>query len=134
MPPYEELDHTADWALRIQGRDLAGLFLAAAAAMLAACGARPKEGPEQERQLSLVASDPEGLLVAWLEEVLYSLEVHRRLPIDIHLTVTDGTALQARWREVPLGGVDKPIKAVTYNNLAVVETEGGLEATIVFDV
>ncbi len=133
-PPYEEVDHTADWALRIRGRDMSELCLVAASAMMAACGARPETGPTAERQLELRAEDREGLLVVWLEEILFSIETRRRVPIRIEVSVTPQLNLVAQWTDAPLGGVEKPIKAVTYNDLTVLETKGGLEATVVFDV
>jgi len=131
---YEELDHTADWALRVRGKDMAELCLHAASAMLAACGARPGQGDTAERRVSLQAGDREALLVRWLQEVLYTLDIHHHLPIRFEIQVTPNLELSARWQETELGGVDKPIKAVTYNGLAVEETGGRLEATVVFDV
>jgi SHS2 domain-containing protein len=131
---YEELDHTADWALRLHGKDMAELCLHAAAAMLAACGARPGAGEPDERRISLQADNRETLLVRWLQEVLYAIEVHQRLPTRFEIKVTPALDLSARWQEVPLAGVDKPIKAVTYGGLAVEENAGRLEATVVFDV
>jgi len=131
---YEELDHTADWALRIHGRDMGELCLHAASAMLAACGARPGTVPPVERRVSLQAGNREVLLVRWLQEVLYSLDVFHRLPTRIEVKVTPGLELSARWQEADLAGVDKPIKAVTYSGLAVKEADGRLEATVVFDV
>ena len=110
------------------------LCLVAASAMLAACGAQPKEGPRRDRRVELRADDREGLLVAWLEEILYTLEVHHRLPERMEVSVSDHLDLAARWTEAPLGQLEKPIKAVTYNDLAVRESDGALEATIVFDV
>ena len=133
-PSHEELDHTADWALRVRGRDMSDLCLVAASAMLAACGARPADGPAVDRRVQLSAADREGLLVAWLEEILFTLETRLRVPIQIEAHVSEGLELSSRWREAPLGGIEKPIKAVTYNNLEVREADGGLEATIVFDV
>jgi SHS2 domain-containing protein len=131
---YEEVDHTADWALRLQGKDLAELCLHAAAAMLAACGARPAEGASDERRITLQAPAREILLVRWLQEVLYLLDAHHRYPRRIDVQVDGGLNLSARWEEVPLAGVDKPIKAVTYSGLTVLDTATGLEATVVFDV
>ena len=131
---HEEVDHTADWALRIHGTDMAELCLQAAGAMLATCGARPGAAEPVERRVSLQAGDREVLLVRWLEEVLYSLDVFHRLPTRIEVKVSPALELTARWQEVDLAGVDKPIKAVTYSGLAVTETGGHLEATIVFDV
>lgn len=132
--PYEEVDHTADWALRVRGDDLADLLRSAAAAMLAACGATSSPGPPRQKAVQLQSSDSEGLLVAWLEEILYALEVERRIPVKIELAAPDETSLVAQWTDLPLAGVDKPIKAVTFHDLAVVAADGGLEATVVFDV
>lgn len=131
---YEEIDHTADWALRLEGKDMAELCLHAASAMLAACGARAGAGPTSERRVSLQAENREVLLVRWLQEVLYSVDVHLRLPTRIEVSVSPSLELSARWQEAVLEGIDKPIKAVTYSSLAVQETGGRLEATIVFDV
>jgi SHS2 domain-containing protein len=131
---FEELDHTADWALRLQGKDMAELCLHAASAMLAACGARAAPGETTERRVSLQAGDREALLVRWLEEVLYTIDVNHRLPVRFAIEVSPNLELSARWQEAELVGIDKPIKAVTYNGLAVKETEGRLEATVVFDV
>ena len=113
---------------------MSDLCLVAASAMLAACGARPEKGRRNERRVELRADDREGLLVAWLEEILYTLEVHHGLPTSIEVSVSGQLELAARWTEAPLGQMEKPIKAVTYNDLAVRESDGGLEATIVFDV
>jgi SHS2 domain-containing protein len=131
---HEELDHSADWALRVRGRDMSELCLVAASAMLAACGAGPTNGRSAERQVELTAADREGLLVVWLEEILFTLEVRLQIPTQIDVRVSGGLALSGRWMEVPLGRIEKPIKAVTYNNLEVRDTGGELEATIVFDV
>ena len=133
-PPYEEVDHTADWALRVRGQDMSELCLVAASAMLAACGARPGKSRTHKREVQLHADDREGLLVAWLEEILFSVETRRRLPVRIEVTVSPQLELVAQWTEAPLGELDKPIKAVTYNNLTVREVGEELETTIVFDV
>ena len=132
--PYEEVDHTADWALRVRGKDLGELCLHAAAAMLAVCGARPGEGPHQSRRITIKGDNREVLLVRWLQEILYVLDVLGRHPGQIDVQVSPSLELSAKWEDVPLAGIDKPIKAVTYSGLAVQQTEDGLEATVVFDV
>ncbi len=110
------------------------LCLVAASAMLAACGARPTKGRSAGHRLQLHAEDREGLLVAWLEEILFSLETRRRVPVRIDVSVSPQLELVAQWTEAPLGELEKPIKAVTYNDLIVREADGELETTIVFDV
>lgn len=131
---FEEVEHTADWALRVSGRNMSELCQVAASAMLAAAGARAAAGSEEEHRVSLRAPDRETLLVLWLEEVLFALEPRHRMPVAITVEVSPSNELEATWREASLDGVDKPIKAVTFHELAVRETAGGLEATIVFDV
>src|SRR3989304_6213637 len=116
---YEELDHTADWALRIHGKDMGERCLHAASAMLAACGARPGTVPPVERRVSLQAGNREVLLVRWLQEVLYFPDVFHPLPTRIEVKVPRGLDLPPRGQEADLAGVDKPIKAVTYSGLAV---------------
>jgi SHS2 domain-containing protein len=110
------------------------LCLHAASAMLAACGARPGTEAPVERRVSLQAGNREVLLVRWLQEVLYSIDVFHRLPTRIVVVVSAELELSARWQETDLAAIDKPIKAVTYSGLAVREVDGRLEATVVFDV
>ncbi|HMK08414.1 MAG TPA: archease [Anaerolineales bacterium] len=131
---YEEIDHTADWALRLQARDMAELCQQAALAMLATCGARAGAVEGGQRVISLEGADRESLLVRWLEEVLFTLDARHRLPTRIEVDVTADLRLTARWQEAVLASVDKPIKAVTYAGLAVEEEDGRLQATVTFDV
>ena len=131
---YEEVEHTADWALRVRGTSMAELCQVAASAMLAACGARGADGSAIERSVHLEALDGETLLIKWLEEVLYIMEARNRMPIRIDVDTSPSNSLNATWAEVPLTGIDKLIKAVTFHDLVIGKTEDGLEATIVFDV
>ncbi len=134
LPEYEELEHTADWALRVTGRDLASLLENAAWGMLELAGAEPGDGAGVERLVSLEAMDREALLVAWLEELLFAIETREVTFQELEVVVTDGWRIQARLLEVPLGRLSKHIKAVTFNELRVEEHDGGLASTIVFDV
>ena len=131
---FEEVEHTADWALRIRGEDLEGLFTNAAAGMLQLAGIEPRAGPTRKRRFELQASDSESLLVAWLEELLFVIEMEEVTFTKFDLTVEDNNRLTARVQESPIGNIKKHIKAVTYHNLMITEVEEGLEVTVVFDV
>ncbi len=131
---YEEVEHTADWALRVWGRDLRELLLQAAHGMLASVGAQPAPGRQETRTVEVEAPDQESLLVSWLEELLYHMETRHVTFTDIDLEVESETRLRARVTERPLADLRKHIKAVTYHNLSIQETPRGLEATVVFDV
>ena len=63
---FEEISHTADWALRVWADDLEGLFAEAARGMNALSGAQLAEGPKVKRTFEAEAPDAESLLVAFL--------------------------------------------------------------------
>jgi SHS2 domain-containing protein len=134
MPPYEEIEHTADLALRVRGRDLSELLRHAAEGMLDLSEAQPKPGESRSIHLDLQAPDDEQLLVVWLEELLYGVEMHEVTYRDFEIQVLDGTRLVASMQEQPLGSLAMHIKAVTFHDLKIIPTQEGLEATIVFDI
>ncbi|MCZ7547456.1 MAG: archease [Anaerolineae bacterium] len=131
--PFEEIEHTADFALRVRGATLDKLFANAARGMVMAAGAVADTTHRATRRIDLEALDVETLLVDWLSELVYFMEQERLLFTDYDVQATP-TALRAEVRGGPLVEVRRHIKAVTFHNLAVVQHEGGLEATIVFDV
>lgn len=133
-PVYEELDHTADWALRVRGRDLADLLRNAALGMLRLSGAVPAAGPRSRRELQLQSLDRESLLVDFLQELLLGQEMRQVTWADVEIHAATETGLRATLTEAPLHSLSKPIKAVTYNELQIEEGPPGLVATLVFDV
>ena len=72
--PFEEISHTADWSIRVWADDLRGLLAESARGMWMLTNAEQAEGPRARREMSLEAYDAEGLLVAFLEELLYLSE------------------------------------------------------------
>ncbi len=130
---YEEITHTADWALRVWAADLPGLLTEAARGMYALMGARPGAGPRARRSLSIEAYDAETLLVEFLSEALFWVESEKLVfdHFEIHL---EGFSAQVEAEGAPYETLVKEIKAVTYHNLQVRKTARGLEAEIVFDV
>ncbi len=132
---FEELDHTADYALRVHGRDLPDLLVNAAHGLNSLLVSDPSALlPELERQVELDAFDAENLLVKWLTELAYWAEMERLVFNQFDLTDVTETGLKATVRGCRVPNLHKHIKAVTYHNLAITPTENGLEATIVFDV
>lgn len=132
--PFEEIDHTADLAMRVRGRDFAELLKHAAEGMLRLSGVTfmPAEG--SQIRIDLQAPDREQLLVMWLEELLYAMEMRTVSHQDFSIEVLEGPRLEAKMREVELQKVGRQIKAVTFHDLRIVTTQDGLEATVVFDV
>jgi SHS2 domain-containing protein len=132
---FEEIEHTADRALRICGSDLRELLLNAAQGINSLLGAPCNAGTEPAAKVvELEAEDAEGLLVEWLSELAYwaeseSLVFHR---FDLHSL--SPTQLKATIHGRRVTQLDNHIKAVTYHDLEIIQTEDGLTATVVFDV
>ena len=133
-PPWEEIEHTADWALRVRGEDLRALFENAARGMAWLAGGEPPPGGEPVRKtVHLDAPDYETLLVDWLTELLYWMEDEHTVLTGIGVERVASLALAAEVRGIPGAKFSKHIKAATYHGLDIRQSEGGWEATIVFD-
>jgi SHS2 domain-containing protein len=130
---YREVEHTADWELEVWAADLPGLLEQAGRGMCALAGMRLQPQPRVSRRFSLQANDKESLLVSFLSELLYYLELEG-IGFDQYWITVDGLSLQAELHGAPVASLDKEIKAVTYHGLLVRQTEGRLRANIVFDV
>jgi len=132
---FEEVEHTADKALRIYGTNLTELFLSAAAGLTHLMAADVSEiSTEIEKSIELDAIDAESLLVEWLSELAYWAESEMLVFNKFHIQNVTATHLQASILGGKIPELEKHIKAVTYHNLKIIKTSQGLEATIVFDV
>jgi SHS2 domain-containing protein len=132
---FEEVEHTADWALRVHGRNLSQLLRNAARGMSSLLVADLTSIlVTLEEQIEIETYDAESLLVNWLSELAYWAEVEGIVFREFDLLQVTSTHLQAVVRGGHVPDLQKHIKAVTYHNLEIVETDRGVEATVVFDV
>jgi SHS2 domain-containing protein len=134
QPAFEEIEHTADWALRVRGQNLTDLFRNAALGMLSLLDIEPVPGNTESRSFELTAEDSETLLVAWLEELLFPLEVENAAVVDFQVKVLQKVQLKATIELKKIASIKKEIKAVTFNELDIRAIETGYETIIVFDV
>lgn len=133
-PPFEEIEHTADWALRVRGETLPELFVHAAQGMYHLLGAERMEEIVFVRSWTVKALDAESLLVEWLNELLYWTESKGELFDEFEIEEWGETQLRARTRGGPGRTMKKQIKAATFHNLKIEKTDDGYETVIVFDV
>jgi len=132
---FEELEHTADVALRVYGRDLQDLFIHAAEGMLYLMGDCERDGPPRcENDIRLEAPDRESLLIDWLSELLYLSETQDVCYYAFDIRNLTSTSLEARVGGDSLNLHKRAIKAATFHELRIEETLNGLEVTIVFDI
>ena len=133
---YEFLDHTADIAVRVWGKDLPSLFVNAAKAMAEYLEGflSPLEGRGNSELIELSGPDQNALLVAWLSEILYRTHTGRKIYTEFAITELTDKSLRAQIAGQKAQKFSKDIKAVTYHGLEIKKVEQGYEATITFDV
>jgi len=131
---FEEIEHTADWAYRVRGKNLAELFIQAALGLYALVEMQLAPASETTRLIQLTGIDRESLLVAWLNELLYFHESEGLGFEGLEIQHLDETSIKAKVTGAPTQQWLKDIKAVTYHNLAIHKIESGLEVTLVLDV
>lgn len=130
---YEEIEHTADCQVRVWGQNLSFLLIQAALSMNILMGMELNHEPRLMRSFSLFFSDAEELLVSFLNELLFFIEMEG-IGFDRFELSVDDRQLDARVFGAPIATLRREIKAVTYHNLKIENSQRGLEAKIVFDV
>jgi SHS2 domain-containing protein len=134
MMGFEEIEHTADRAFRVNGRDMADLLVNAACAMRALDAPRPAGEPSTTREIEVEGVDGESLLVNWLNEILYLEQAHHVVCERFHIDRLENHRLRARVATRECDRSYTQIKAVTFHNLKIRQSSEGLEAEIVLDV
>jgi SHS2 domain-containing protein len=132
---FEEIEHTADRALKIYGRDFEELLRNAAFGLNSLMGVNEGSGATpQTKSIILDAEDAEGLLVEWLSELAYWAESEMLVFTKFDLQTVLPTHVKAAVAGRQVTTLERHVKAVTYHNLEILYTETGLAATVVFDV
>jgi SHS2 domain-containing protein len=132
---FEEIEHTADRALIIYGRNLEELLLNAARGLNSLMSANEDlNSTPKIKSIELDALDAESLLVEWLSELAYWAEAEMLVFSKFDLQNLTPTHVKALIHGRRVTQMEKHIKAVTYHNLEIVKSEKGLAATVVFDV
>ncbi len=130
---YEEVDHTADIALRVWGDDFHTLLSNSAKGMYDLMGIRMKPDSHIENEFQIVIETLETVLVDFLSEVLFFAEDPGQIYDSFSFKQQEG-ALEVHARGHEIETIHRNIKAVTFHDLEIEETEKGLETTITFDV
>jgi len=134
MQHFQEIEHTADWAFRAHGSNLAQLFINAARGMFELQGAAGSFETSVAREVAVSGVDRESLLVNWLNELLYLQEMKHETYSRFEIPEISDTQLRARVHGRPHRPEGKLIKAVTFHDLEVRQSDDGWEATVVVDV
>jgi len=138
MKRYEQIDHTADIALRVYGKNLKELFANAAYGMFDTIADLEGLKGSTSIDVNLEAPSKEELLVSWLDELLYNFYTKGIIFFDFDIISVGEKLLaaKAKGRHVHenKNRLKTEIKAATYHDLKIKEAPDGLSVDIVFDV
>jgi SHS2 domain-containing protein len=132
---HEIVDHTSEVTLRLLAPTFEALLGEAARAFgsLVPESARSGEGPAV-RELRLVGTDRAGILVEWLNEIVYLVDVDAWLPTEVDSARAADESLVIRTRGVPLLAPFVLVKAATLHRAEVRDTASGIQAEVTLDV
>jgi SHS2 domain-containing protein len=132
---FEEIEHTADAAFRIFGKDFKELMINAAYTVSYLLCEDPSAISEKiEQKVVIEADDAEGLLVEWLSEFCFLAETKSMVFTRFEIEMISATQINARIYGDKVNRIKTHIKAVTYHNLEIIKTATGMTATVIFDI
>ncbi len=134
MSGFEEIQHTADRAVKIWSVSPEGLFITALKAMYQLMNVSSNT-PDETKFISfdLESQNLEGLLVAFLSECHYYQE-SEMWQLEPKKMVIQNNHLIAKMKYRQIISISKEIKAVTFHNLNIDQQPSGLSAILIFDV
>lgn len=135
MKKYEILEHKADLKIRVFGGSKEELFSNALLAMGDSLRPENRKQKTENRKIKVKSSSLEILLVDFLSEILYLIQVNKEIYTDVKFKKFFETELKAKLSGQKVERFGEDIKAVTYHNLDVhQEKNGRWQATILFDI
>ena len=138
MKRYEQFPHTADIGVRVYGKDLKELFENAAFAMFDIIADLENLSGDIAETFELEAEDPEALLVAWLDELLYNFYTKQLIFFKFEVEELTEKRLKVKATGRSIGAnrnrLKTEIKAATYSGLKIRKSGEGFEVEIIFDV
>ena len=141
MKEFEIIDHTADIGLIAYGKNKEQVFINAAKGMFEIIAGGNKTLKENfYDKIKLEADNLEGLLFAWLNELLYIGETRLVILNKFQIKELSDFQIKAEVEGMkinpPSTKIEREIKAVTYHRLEIKkDEESGLwSARVIFDI
>lgn len=141
MKKFEILEHTADIGIAAYGKTRKEVFINTAKGMFEIIAGENKNPKENfYDKIKLEADNLEGLLFAWLNELLYISETRLVILNKFHIKELSDFQIKAEVEGMKINPpsikIEKEIKAATYHRLEIKkDEESGLwSAQIIFDI
>lgn len=132
---FEILEHKADLKIRALGKTKEELFLNMLLGMNSALRAQIQDSRFEIREIQVKSPDLPALLVDFLSEALYQIQVNKEIYNDIKFKKFTDTEIEAEIFGQKVERFGEDIKAATYHNLEVKQKkDGNWEAIVLFDI
>jgi SHS2 domain-containing protein len=138
---YRFLEHTADVMVEAYGASMGEAFSFAAKAMFEVMFDTTKVAPETTATVNVSATDLESLLYSWLEDLLFRFGVDRMAFSQFKFVIVEkGARVRGKGeiRGEPYDrakhGARTEVKAVTYAEMQITDSESGSKVRFVLDI
>lgn len=132
------ISHMADLGLWVRADSDQELFAAAAVALAELMYQGTREGVLEWLPFSSQGADLAELMIHLLAEVVYLADAEQSLVAEVQVEDLTATNLSAKLGVIALDparhSAGEPVKAVTYHQASVLQTDGQWEAKVVLDI
>ena len=130
---FEELVHTADLAIKVWAADFTSLLWESAYGMYDLMNIEQNSSYQVTATFTIPDGSQETILVDFLNELLFRVE-EKMEKFDSFSFTREDEGLEVAAQGHPIKSVQREIKAVTFHNLDIRETDSGMTTEITFDV
>ncbi len=135
---FRILEHPSDLGIEATGHTLARAFEGCARGLMSIIVETSQVQPRESREIALQGSDQGQLLVRWLSEILYLYDGQGFVCSDFRISRLSQTDLVSTVRGEPFAVARHrtylDVKAVTYHQLQIKETEQGAMVRVFLDI
>lgn len=130
---FEEINHTADLALRVWGEGFHDLLIQAARGLYYLFNINTVGSSCVFCSFAIAEGPQDVMLVDFLNELIYLCEVKQK-KFDVFSFRHQQGQLIIECQGISLTSHQRSIKAATFHDLEIIESEGILGTTVTFDV
>lgn len=138
MEKFVKIEHTADIGVRAYGKTQEELFANAATGMISLLFGENAPEASSEITVEIRGEDPEELLVNFLEEILYQMNVNKFASSEAAVIQPGDNYLTMRMKGEPLDktrhNIHYDIKGVTFHQLKIEKIKRILTVQVIFDI
>ena len=138
MKKYEIVEHTADIGIKAYGSTLGELFTNAARGLFDIIADLEGLKPSTSIKIKLESANPEELLIAWLDELIYNFYTKNIIFSEFKISSLTNKKIEAEALGRHIGNkksrLKTEVKAATYHGLKIEEKNKKYEVQVIFDV